>query len=145
MVSPQREANRKVIDSTVKQFKQSANIVFQKGMEDMLNYAVEFALHSHDEGHQQHLIQGDSYGWGLFHNSRLVSYKIVSQVSKKKNQLLSAIRSVNVPNTKSWCGVIMAGMSPMGYFSTDYEIEILELTKDEIRANFSRYFKPFMQ
>lgn len=137
-----KETNKKVIEAAIKHFKEQTNVCFQKGMEDLLDAAVEFALASHDEGHQQHLIQGDSYGWALFRNKQFVSYKIFSRVRKKENELLQEMKTIQPPSSKCWCGVIMAGMQPVGYFSIDYELNIFELTKDEIKANFNRYFKP---
>lgn len=139
------EQNNKTIKSAIANFKKSVSEGFQKGMENLLDYAVQYALDSHDEGHQQHLQQGDSYGWALYHNKKLVSYKIFSQVAKRNNALYSELKNVEIPSPKCWCGVVMAGMDPISYFSADYELNILALTKEEIQANFYSYFKPYMK
>ena len=139
------EQNKKTIKEAVAKFRENAEGVFEKGMADLLDNAVQFALDSHDEGHQQHLKQGDSYGWALFRGKKMVRYKIFSQVANKKNAMYHAMKSVDVPGSKTWCGVIMAGMTPVGYFSTDYELNIFALTKEEIKTKFDSYFKPYMK
>lgn len=136
--------NEQIIKATVSQFRAKSEMAFRNGMTNLLREATKYALEAHDLEHQRHPSSGDDYGWVLFHKGVYVDSEIYTpQGGVEMLGIHKVLRKVDIP-TRGWVGVIMAHMKPMGYFSTDYEIEILELTKDEIRANFSRYFKPFM-
>lgn len=137
-------ANEKVIANAFLRFRATREFVMSNGMRSLLREAVRYAIEVHDEEHQRHPSSGDDYGWVLFYKGKYVDSEIYTPQGGGAEMLgiHKVIRKVDVP-TKGWVGVVMAHMKPMGYFSIDYELEVLARTADEVRANFDRHFKPF--
>lgn len=133
------ENNSKVISAAFARLRQSSEVRFRMGMELLMDYAMNAALENHDDRHQQHLVMGDTYGWIIFHDGVEVSRKVLGSGDGDVSSRLGAVNHFG----KGWCGVLMAGMAPMGYFNVLYEFVPLRQTIEDLKQNglSSRFFK----
>lgn len=133
------QQNAKTISSAFARFRQSTEDRFRMGMELLMDYAVQAALANHDSRHQSHLVMGDTYGWILFHDGVEVSRKVIGSGD---GDVSSRLGSVNRPGV-GWCGVLMSGFRPMGYFDVAYEFIPLRQTIADLKQNglSSRFFR----
>ena len=135
-----RKANNNVINDAFKRLKMTKDQVIQDGMYGLLEDAVQFALEAHDEHHVSHTTIGDTYGWMLVHNHRIVDVVVVAtdeNLGKADRQLRKYL--FRLP-AKGWAGVVMAGLEPASYFSLTYELGILNQVIPMTKANFQQYF-----
>ena len=110
--------------------------LIERGYRAILPECVMYALASHDAEHHLHTDINDFYGWALLHNGR----ELARWTNRPDNhgRVDEAISSV--PQSE-WVGVIIAGMR--SYYNADYEIAILNETKDVfVKGYWKRYFTP---
>lgn len=107
-------------------------------MRSVLQGAVETALGLHDEAHHLHLEIGDTYGWMLVHDGRIVDI-VTTQKGDDRGDTSSMLEAMapRLPK-KGWVGVVMAGMDTPNYFSIDYETGILIQTRQNAQTEFFR-------
>lgn len=124
------------------------DIVAERGMKELLDVAMMFALNAHDTRHFGHKITRDSYGWVLLHNGVAVAHKVNEGRHGEGSAFAGLMeKSRSVPQV-GWVGIILASMTGETeharniYFAVEYEQDILRLTQDDIKNNFGRYFKP---
>ena len=137
-----RRKNNATIQDAFARLIKTKDEVIEAGMYDVLENAVHVALAAHNETHQSHIQIGDTYGWMLVHNHRIVEISVVATDDNKGNaskQLREKLREL--PKT-GWIGVVMAGMQPASYFSIAYELGTLEHAKNITLLNFYNFFKP---
>lgn len=132
--------NIKVIENTFARFEDDTEERIEEAMRAVLDAGVEYALSAHDTLHQKHIKMGDSYGWCLYHDSFPIDVKIFGKGAETIANVEAELTTFNAPSSHGWCGVIMAGMNPVFWFNYDYEIDILNLTIDDIKDNFHKYF-----
>ena len=75
------DSNDKVIGQAFKELIRDEESLIIRGMSQLLSDAMVFALESHDEGHINHLSIGDSYGWALVRDGKIVILNINGQSS----------------------------------------------------------------
>lgn len=113
----------------------------RRAMEEVLKRAMEWALNTHDEKHQQHIQLGDNYGWAVVHDAEIVAMDVKAPSGKDgvaEKQLRKIVRS---SRKDGWYGILMAGMGDKTtYYSVDYETAILNSTENFVRDNFSNFF-----
>ena len=134
--------NKDVIKNAFSRLVKTKDEVIEAGMYDVLENAVHVALAAHNETHQSHIQIGDTYGWMLVHNHRIVEISVVATDDNRGNatkQLRTKLR--DLPKT-GWIGVVMAGMQPASYFSVAYELGTLEHARTITQLNFFQFFKP---
>lgn len=134
--------NKDVIKNAFSRLVKTKGEVIETGMYDVLENAVHVALAAHNETHQSHIQIGDTYGWMLVHNHRIVEISVVATDDNRGNatkQLRAKLR--DLPKT-GWIGVVMAGMQPASYFSVAYELGTLEHARTITQLNFFQFFKP---
>lgn len=134
--------NKDVIKNAFSRLVKTKDEVIETGMYDVLENAVKVALEAHNEAHQSHIQIGDTYGWMLVHNHRIVEISVVATDDNRGNatkQLRSKLR--DLPK-EGWIGVVMAGMQPASYFSVAYELGTLEHARTITQLNFFQFFKP---
>ena len=137
-----RRKNNDIIKDAFTRLTKTKDEVIEAGMYDMLEIAVQVALAAHNGTHQSHIQIGDTYGWMLVHNHRLVEISVVATDDNRGNatkQLREKLREL--PKT-GWIGVVMAGMQPASYFSIIYELGTLEYARNITLLNFKQFFKP---
>ena len=134
--------NKETINNAFARLVKTKNEVIEAGMYDVLENAVHVALAAHNEAHQKHIEIGDTYGWMLVHNHKIVEISVVATDDNRGNatkQLRAKLREL--PKT-GWIGVVMAGMQPASYFSVAYELGTLEHARTATLLNFKQFFKP---
>jgi hypothetical protein len=137
-----RRKNNATIQDAFARLIKTKDEVIEAGMYDVLENAVHVALAAHNETHQSHIQIGDTYGWMLVHNHRIVEISVVATDDNRGNatkQLRAKLREL--PKT-GWIGVVMAGMQPASYFSVTYELGTLEYARTATLLNFFQFFKP---
>lgn len=137
-----KRANISIINNAFARLIKTKDEVIEAGMYDVLENAVHVALEAHNAEHQLHLEIGDTYGWMLVHNHRIVEISVVATDDNRGNatkQLREKLREL--PKT-GWIGVVMAGMQPASYFSIAYELGTLEHARTATLLNFKQFFKP---
>lgn len=137
-----RRKNNSTIQDAFARLIKTKDEVIEAGMYDVLENAVHVALAAHNDAHQSHIQIGDTYGWMLVHNHRIVEISVVATDDNRGNatkQLRAKLREL--PKT-GWIGVVMAGMQPASYFSVRYELGTLEHARTVTLLNFFQFFKP---
>lgn len=137
-----RRKNTATIRDAFAMLTKTKDEVIEAGMYDVLENAVHVALEAHNEERQSHIQIGDTYGWMLVHNHKIVEISVVATDDNRGNatkQLREKLREL--PET-GWIGVVMAGMQPANYFSIAYEIGTLEHAKNITLLNFYNFFRP---
>ena len=131
-----RVRNKRIIDDAFKTLQKDADRLIERGFLAILPECVMYALASHDEEHHLHTDYNDFYGWALLHNGKEVARW--TNKPDKHGRVDEAVRSV--PN-ETWVGIVIAGMR--SYFSDDYEIMILNDTRDTfVKHYWKKYFTP---
>lgn len=140
--------NERVIRRAFSRLSKNKDKVIEEGMCKLLKDAMEYAISIHDHEHFAHRINDNSYGWALLHDRSVVRLQVNGGRhghGDAEDQLQNAVRSVT---KDGWVGVILASMllqfgrkKPV-YFEVDYEIGVLDFTKDEIADYFTKYFRP---
>lgn len=116
--------------------------VAEVGMRKLLQACVDFSLEKHDPEHPLHTILGDTYGWALLHDGKIVDIavtegeKMVGDTAAQLQAMASGI------SDEGWTGILMAGMNHPSYYSVEYEQSILNQTIRITPTFFTRYFKP---
>ena len=164
--------NSRTIDKAIRSFVEQDEKIIIQGMCDLLSEAVQYALSIHDEGHQQHLQIGDTYGWALVNDGKMVALEVDGQrtifgrakafvkralafnydqmenpsLKFREGQTARSLREAiqKVPK-KGYVGIVMAGMKASHtWFYVDYEVGILTDTISNVEQKFKTYFKPIV-
>lgn len=140
MANKYERQNDKVIKNAFARFLKNKELILINGMSKLLESAVKTALELHDEKHQSHITMGDTYGWMLVNNGRIVKIQVVAS-GNKQGTATAMLRSYvdKIPNI-GMVGIVMAGMQPANFFSINYEKGIIENTIQITRQNFLQYF-----
>lgn len=133
------DRNSQTITAAFTRFRQTTDERFRIGMERLLGFAVQAALEHHDDRHQNHSLLGDTYGWVLFHDGVEVSRNIVGHGDGDVTERLGTVPHWD----QGWCGIVMAGMNPVGYFDVIYEFVPMRKAIADLKQNglSSSYFK----
>ena len=162
--------NNQTIDKAIASFVKRGDEIILGGMCELLTDAVNYALSIHDDEHQQHLEIGDTYGWALVREGKVVAMEIDGHrtmferaIAKTKRFFEHHYDSMDNPKLKyregqtarslrekasqvtkrGYVGIVMAGMKATHtWFSVDYESGILLDTSSNIEKKFKTYFKP---
>lgn len=128
--------NKRIINDAFKTLQKDADRLIERGFLAILPECVMYALASHDEGHRLHANYNDFYGWALVHNGNEVA-----RWTNKPDKHGRVDEAVNSAPNETWVGIVIAGMR--SYFSDDYEIMILNQTRDSfVKQYWERYFTP---
>ena len=137
----------RVVSESLKRLVRNKDVVIEKGLEQMLEDAVLYALRSHDENHRMHIEMGDSYGWVILHDGEAVRHKVTEGKGQPAgNAYASMMRIAREVARPGWIGIVVAGMNsskPL-YFEVDYEMGILYETIDHTEKKAISYFKPII-
>lgn len=136
-----RTHNDRTIENAFERLSGTSAKAVEDGMRRLLDEAMMFALQIHDAEHRKHIEAGDSYGWALWHDGSVVDTRVRAKSGSTEASVDTELRTMQPPSQSGWCGVIMAGMTPKYWFSIDYENDILNMTADEVKDNFHKYFK----
>lgn len=134
--------NAKTITDAFSRLSAVKDICARNALVKALEYAMEWALLSHDEEHQQHIALGDNYGWAVVHDNEIVDMDIKAphgEDGDAERQLRGIVQS---SKRKGWYGILMAGMTgAVTYYSVDYETAILYSTINSTGSVFNDFFK----
>ena len=139
--------NRTVIKRAFNRLVGNKDLVMQKGLSQLLDDAMLYALGEHDNRHWLHKSTGDSYGWLVLHDGQHVAHKVNEGRHGQGNAYASLMAVAGQVSPSGWVGILLASMegeTPM-YFAVDYEMDILHETVDVTKDNFYQYFKPIVQ
>lgn len=142
MKSEHRAKNREVIKNAFKRFVLSKDRIVEIGMYNVLENVVRVALEAHNEEHQNHIEIGDTYGWMLVHNHKVVEITAVATDDNRGDVMKQLRKQLRTLPKTGWQGVVMAGMNPANYFSFRYEYGTLMYAANVTKTNFSQFFKP---
>lgn len=132
--------NNAVIGKAFSRLSKSKDSVIEKGMKDLLESAMLYAIGAHDQNHWFHKSTADTYGWMLLHDGVGVAHK-VNEGRHGEGQAYASLMAVSreVPQ-KGWVGVLLAYMGKPMYFVVEYEEEILWATRNVTKENFRLFF-----
>ena len=128
-------SNKANINKGIKLTSNVINDVIKIGLVALCDDAVKVALAIHDDGENQ-LANKGSYGYGIFHDGKLLKRRTWGRDSSAKDTISSF-----EPRNKGFEAVIVAGMNPVFLFNVEHEVDILVNTISVTRANFYKYFK----
>lgn len=138
MASPNElmHRNGKAIKEGFARLTANRDRMIERGYLSILPECVMFALASHDSEHHLHTDINDFYGWALLKDGK--ELKRWSNRPDNHGRIDAVVHAVP---QKPWVGVIIAGMR--SYYSTDYEIDILNQTRDTfVKGYWKKYFTP---
>ena len=122
--------------------------VEEQGMVSLLRDSMAYAIDLHGHEHFGHRITGDSYGWALVKNGLIIQME-VNEGNHGNGDATEQLRVVSREvKAKGYVGIVLASMKAFRedgrpiMFEVDFEHGVLGITADEIRDNFSMYFKP---
>lgn len=146
--------NEKKIRRLLEGSKLTKDIFLINLLPKVMHEAIEDALDIHkNQNHTLHLEIGDSYGWVLAKDGKNIAMEVFGEHGAVKGQYLdgesrvaSAVSSELVKMASSsgagWHACLMAGMSTLNgefdYFSTRFEIDVLEMTSDMVKTEVSK-------
>ena len=146
-MSYQRENDRKIRDA-FKRFSLTKDQIIERGMRAVMEDAMNYALQIHDAGHWGHRSTGDSYGWALCHKRTIVALKVNEGHHGSGDAEFQLRTAAQGASPDGWTGILLASLRAETdrqssiLFAIDYEIGVLEFTKDELQDYFKTYFKP---
>ena len=140
--------NEKAVKRGLKWLTARRDTILMRGMCDLLRVSSAFALTLHDQTHFGHRIAADSHGWALVKDGR-VEFLEVNEGSHGRGTASQQLREAasKVPN-KGYVGIILASMDAVRengrpiIFELEFEMDVMNITIDEIKSNFYEYFKP---
>lgn len=134
-----KTANSRVIKAAFARLKAGEQSTVEAGMKSLLQEAMEYAIRTHDEKHPNHVQGKGDYGWVLMHDGRQIAIRTNAPDNSgpARAQLEKVAQSQG--GGSGWHGFLLAYM--LGYYSVDYEMNILYDTSAEIAVRFRQFFK----
>ena len=137
------QRNAATIERSFDMFSKRKEKYVEDGLRKLLQSAIEFALESHDSGHQLHLQYGDTYGWMIVHNGEVVDIAVTEGEKMRHGDTARQLEAMaDSFSGRGWVGVVMAGMNHPNYYAVDYENDIMNSTIRMTPVLFTKYFKP---
>lgn len=134
--------NETIIQNAFERLRKAEQSAARNALREALANAMEWALLSHDEEHQKHIVLGDNYGWAVVHDGEIVDMDIKAHHGKEGSAKKGLSDIASSCKGQGWVGILMAGMgSKSDYYSVNYEMDILNSTMDFTRDNFSKFFR----
>jgi hypothetical protein len=128
--------NKRTIDTAFYKLSSNKDKIIERGFPHLLQDCALYALASHDSEHHLHVEWNDFYGWALLKHG-----KEVARWSNKPDHHGRIDAVVHAAPKSNWVGIVIAGMR--SYYSEEYEINILNLTRDEFVRNYwQKYITP---
>ena len=139
--------NERKINRGFKRLNETKDIVIERGMRDLLEYGMAYALNAHDHTHWLHTSTADSYGWALLHDGKAIAHRVNDGRHGDGRALADLMAvSLEVPQV-GWVGILLASMEAETdrgsnvYFAVQYEEHVLHVTRNDVRQNFNKFFK----
>jgi len=142
------KSNEKAIKRGLNWLSATKDVIIRRGMVELLQEASAYAIELHDAMHFGHRIAEDSHGWALVKDGSIVMMQVNAGnhgEGHAREQMRDVADSIN---NKGYVGIILASMTanredgrPI-IFAIDFEMDVLNITADAIRANFYKFFRP---
>lgn len=139
--------NSRAIREGFKGLVSAKDLAIERGMKDLLQVAMMFALTGHDNVHFGHKITRDSYGWVLLHDGKYVAHN-VNEGQHGEGSAYALLMEKSKSVGPGWVGILLASMEAEiehtrnVYFVVSYEEDILLSAQEDIKHAFHRFFKP---
>lgn len=132
--------NKAAIQRGLDRLRNREDEIVRNGMYGLLNAALEY-LHQAHEGWMHHENEDDTLGWALVRDGQIL--EIASQSKGELTPRGDAIGRLEAiaSGTKGWTGIVLSDMDN-SWYRVDWEMNFLHVTADEVRDNFSKFFKP---
>lgn len=145
-----KSANDRKIKAGFKRLGLRKDTIIEDGMKRLMDNAMMFALAAHDHDHWFHKTTDNSYGWLVLHDGVHVAHRLNTGRHGEGDAYSELMRASESAPKTGWVGILLADMgevrdNPRGkfyIFQLDYEIGVLELTRQDIEKEFHTYFKP---
>lgn len=142
-MSLQRNASK--IAAAFGRLSASKDAIIAEGFARMMQAGLDALLEAHDTpiigedifAHNE--MERETLGWMIFHDGREVASGTQDR-GEITGAILYRLEALG-SRTTGWVGYLMSDMS-FDWYRVDYEKEFLFYSRDEIRRDFSRYFKP---
>lgn len=139
--------NNTVISNAFASLTARKDQIIQEGFIRMMEAGLEYLLEAHDEfrrkGHNIHwhnLDERETAGWMIFHDG-----VEVASGAQDRGPLEGSVRDIllNLEGRpqNGWVGYLMSEMT-FDHYRVDYEIAWLLISSDNIKGNFSSFFRP---
>ena len=130
-----KTSNKRNINDGVNVMNRVIREKIERGLVTLCDEAVQVALALHDDG-ENHLDSKGSYGYGIFHDGKLLKRRTWGNDASAK-ETISSFEA----GGKGYEAVIVAGMNPAFLFNVEHEVDILVSTISVTKSNFYNYFK----
>lgn len=140
--------NEEAVDRGLKWLTARRDVILEEGMRRLLITASAYAIAQHDHTHFGHRITENSHGWALVKDGKILGIG-VNEGHHGEGDAERQLQTVAGGISKNgYVGIILASMTATRdngrpiMFEIEFEMDIMKITADEIRDNFSTYFKP---
>ncbi|MBR5414179.1 MAG: hypothetical protein IK114_14305 [Fibrobacter sp.] len=141
--------NDRKIKAGFKRLAQSKDSIIEKGMIELMEKAILIALATHDQDHWFHRSTADSYGWLVLHNGAHIAHKVNEGQHGEGHAYGDLMKAAREAPNEGWVGILLASMyvgvggsRPRSFiFNLDYEISVLNSTREDLEREFNKYFK----
>lgn len=133
--------NKRTIEQAFSRFRKEEEDIVREGMERVAKAGIAFLVEAHKQFREglSHPHEDDTMAYAVAHDGIIVvsnSYfgggdEIPGDARSKAEGLLSG--------TKGWTAIILSDME--GWYRIDWEMGFLHSSAEDIRDNFTKYFK----
>ena len=135
--------NKKTIERAFAKFRKEDEDIIRHGMLLVAKAGIDYLVEAHTRTGEDlnHPKESDSMGYAVAHNGMVIasygysgdeSYNLPRQAREEAERLLAG--------TTGWRAIILSDME--GWYNVDWEEGFLSMSADEIKNNFTSYFKP---
>lgn len=135
--------NASVIRNAFARIQRKAKEGSENCLRDMMDEAMRYALDIHDDRHQRHLEIGDAYGWIITHNGRTVDYEVTAGIKASRVSALRMLRNEAKKTKTGWCGILLATLKPVTFYSFAYEEFVMSSTTSFSKRRFKELFTAY--
>lgn len=136
-----RNSNSKVIQRAFTRFKESAEGIISKGIIALAQAGLAYLVEAHDNHRDgmSHTEEDNTIGYAVSYNGTVIesgSFKggeadLPGDAEEEAKRLLAG--------SQGWVAIILSDME--GWYRADWEMDFLQYSADQVRANFHKFFK----
>ena len=140
--------NEKAVKRGLNWLTDRRDAILRRGMVELLEEAASFAMHLHDQTHFGHRIVADSHGWALVKDGKVELLQVNDGNHGEGNATRQLREAASKVPSNGYVGIVLASMTAARengrpiIFELEFEMDVMNITIDEIKSNFYDYFKP---
>lgn len=134
--------NRQVIKNAFKRLRQSEYDTVKAGAIAVAEAGLQYVIDAHEGSPymMHHLEEKDTMAYAVAYDGVIVAAKShEGGDSDLPGSAMGTAKSI-VSQSHGWVIIVLSDMA--GWYRADWEVNFLNYSADEIRANFHKFFKP---